>query len=125
MATAVTAFETRTEPFPGISGAKAVYIRGRVTAIEAPALRSALLAELANTTDPYMVIEASGVERMDTAGAAVLVEVLQTAMQSGLKLLVCSPGESVVRMFRLAGLEDVLTCLCTDPEETHRRLLEL
>ena len=125
MAAAVTVFETQTEPIPGISGASVVHVRGRITAMEVPELRAALLLELSNATVPHLVIELGSVERMDTAGAAVLVEAVQTARQSGLKLLVCSPGESVIRMFRLAGLEDMLTCCCSDPEETRRRLLEL
>ena len=90
-----------------------------------PKLREALFLELSNVTDARVVIELGSVEKMDTAGAAVLVEAVLTALELGRKMLVCSPGDSVVKMFRLAGLEDVLTCCCTDPDETRRRLLEL
>jgi anti-anti-sigma factor len=122
---AAAAFETSSEPISGVPGACVVHIRGQVTAIEVPQLREALLLELSNAQDLHVVIELGGVQKMDTAGAAVLVEAVQTALESGRKMLVCSPGDSVVRMFRLAGLEEVLTCCCSDPDETLRRLLEL
>ena len=56
--------------------------------------------------------------------AAVLVEALMAAKRRGLRLLLCSPSESVLRMFRLAGFEEVLDHCCSTPEETRRRLLE-
>lgn len=117
-------FRTETRPLPGVPNAGEIAIRGRVTYEEAPDLRKRILDELARPPASRVVVELSGVEAMDTSGAAVLAEALKAGERRGLRVLLCSPSESVLRIFRLAGFEDVLRCCCTDPEETRRRLTE-
>ena len=111
------------QPVPGIPEAGTIHLRGTVTRDEAPALRRSLLAHIAKTPATKMVLELSGVEKMDTAGAAVLAEAIKRALERNLHILLCSPSTSVLNIFRLAGFEEVLSRCCSDPAETHRRLL--
>ena len=64
----------------------------------------------------------SGVERLDTAAAAVLVEVLVAGQQKELQVLICGSSLAIQRLFRLSGLDDALECCCETPAETKRRL---
>ncbi len=116
-------FQTSVRPVEGVPGACTIRISGRVVLDDAVELREAILGEVARTTATTIVLSLGGVEKMDTAGAAVLIEAVRLGQQRGHKTLLCSPSESVLRMFRLAGLEDVLDCCCPTPEETHRRLV--
>lgn len=99
-----------------------IRLRGRVTHDEAPEARTALLDEMGKQTGSKVVLELGGVESIDTSGAAVLAEVFKAGVSKGKRVLLCSPSESVLRIFRLAGFEDVLNHCCADPEETWRRL---
>ena len=101
-----------------------IHLRGRVTYDEAADVRAALLEELGKQTGTKVVLELGGIEDIDTAGTAVLAEVLKLGLNRGLRVLLCSPSESVMRIFRLAGFEDVLGHCCADPQETWRRLHE-
>jgi anti-anti-sigma factor len=116
-------FETRVETIDDVPGAAYVHFRGRLTLDEVPELRKSILGEIGETSASRLAFELSGVEKLDTAGAAVLIEAIRAGHRRGLKLLLCSPSESVVQMFQLAGLEDVLDYCCSTPEETRRRLL--
>ncbi len=118
------AFQTEVIAVPDMPDVRAFYVKGRVTYHDAPELRKSLLGEISVTSASGLVVELGGVEEMDTSGAAVLVEALMLGRKRGLRLLLCSPSESVLRMFRLAGLEEVLGHCCSDPEETMRRLQE-
>jgi anti-anti-sigma factor len=108
---------------PDVPRASAIKIQGRVTVSEVHELRRSILADVATTSSAQLVLDLGGVEQMDTAGAAVLIEAIQLGKKKDLKLLLCSPSESVIRMFQLAGLEDVLDYCCENPQETMRRLL--
>ena len=108
---------------PDVPQASAVKINGQATVAEVHELRLSILADVAATTSSQLVLDLGGVEQMDTAGAAVLIEAIQLGKKKGLNLLLCSPSESVIRMFQLAGLEDVLDYCCGNPQETMRRLL--
>jgi len=118
------AFQTEVAAAPDNADAKVVVVTGRVTYQDAPELRKSLLGEISATSTSALVVELGGIEQMDTSGAAVLVEALMLGRKRGLRLLLCSPSESVLRMFRLAGLEEVLGQCCSDPAETKRRLQE-
>jgi len=107
-----------------LDGAVAIVVRGRATALEVPRLRRSVLDEVAQTDASAVVLSLSDVETMDSAGAAVLVEAVELCHRRHLKVLVCSSSPNVVRMFRLAGLEDVLQDCCGSPAETKARLLE-
>jgi len=118
------AFETRLVPVRGLADASSVVIRGRAILEEAPELRRALLGRVDEVRTPKTVLYLGDVDEMDTAGAAVVFEALKHGHALGQKVLICSASESVVRMFRLAGLEEALRYCTSCPEETQRRLLE-
>jgi len=115
-------FRIRVEPEIDIPGASYLDLAGRATLDEIPELRDSILAEVGGTAATQLVFRLGGVEKLDTAGAAVLIEAIRLGHQRGLKLWLCSPSESVVQMFQLAGLEEVLDYCCSTPEETRRRL---
>ncbi len=116
------AFSTEVAPIEGMPHASSMALAGRVTLDEASAVRSEILGWLTSTDASRIVMELSNVEKMDTSGAAVLAEAIRVGRDRGQSILLCSPSESVLRIFRLAGFEEVLRCCCADPEETHRRL---
>ncbi len=107
---------------PEVSDAAAIRLTGRITFDEAAAARRAILAALAATPATRVVLELGGVEELDTAGAAVLAEVLKTGEADNKRVLLCRPSESVLKIFRLAGFAEVLDCCCPDVAEVRRRL---
>ena len=117
-------FQTELRDVPELPNVREFHVAGRVTYDEAPAFRTRLLGEVSRSRASVLVVYLGGVEEMDTAGAAVLVESLIQGRKRDLQMLLCSPSESVLRMFRLSGLEDVLNRCCATPDETRRRLLE-
>ena len=116
------AFQTEVTSISQMPEATTVHLRGRVTADEAPELREAILGELRKTAASKLVLELASVEQIDTAGAAVLAEALKFGQNRGMRVLLCSPSEPVMRIFRLAGFDEVLTHCCSDPQETWQRL---
>ena len=116
------AFSAEVAPIEGMPHASSMALAGRVTLDEATAARSEILGWIRATDASRIVMELSNVEKMDTSGAAVLAEAIRVGQDRGQSILLCSPSESVLRIFRLAGFEDVLRCCCSDSEETHRRL---
>lgn len=119
-----TAFQTEVVPIPDIPDASAIHLSGRVTMDSAPRLRDKIMAEVSATAADKLVLELSGIEKIDTAGAAVLVEALKDGQERGMRVLLCSPSDSVTQIFRLAGFEEVLNYCCSCPEETRQRLLQ-
>jgi len=115
-------FQTEVTTIPEMPEAGTIHVRGRVTRREASRLRSSILAEMTGTAARKVVLELAGVEAMDTAGAAVLAEALKYGISRGQRVLLCSPSESVLRIFKLSGFDDVLNHCCADPQETWRRL---
>jgi anti-anti-sigma factor len=116
------AFHAEVTPIEGMPQASTMALAGRFTLDEASAARSEILGWLESTEAARIVMELSSVEKMDTAGAAVLAEAVRVGQDRGQRILLCSPSEPVLRIFRLAGFEEVLQCCCADPAETHRRL---
>ena len=115
-------FEAEVAGIEAMPEAGTVRLRGRVTLDEAPEVRKVLLGAVGKHTGSKLVLELAGVDEIDTSGAAVLAETLKTGLNRGLRVLLCSPSESVMQIFRLAGFEDVLDHCCADPQETWRRL---
>ena len=64
------------------------------------------------------MIDLAGVEAMDTAALAVLVEALREAKAAGRKVFLYMASESVRKIFELAGLRDaLLSCVdCLDSQ---------
>ena len=115
-------FEAEVAGIETMPEAATVRLGGRITFDEAPEVRRLLLDEVGKHTGSKLVLELAGVNEIDTSGAAVLAEALKSGMSRGLRVLLCSPSESVMQIFRLAGFEDVLNHCCADPKETWRRL---
>lgn len=115
-------FRTETAPVAGHDDASTLRVSGRVRYAEAPELRRRVLEWIDETAARRLVISLGGVEDMDTSGAAVLVEALLRGRRSGKSILLCSPSESVMRLFRLAGFEEALEACCATPAETASRL---
>ena len=117
-----SAFTTEVVAYPGVATATAFRIAGHVRYTGAPELRREVLDALATADRPTLVIELGQVDEMDTAGAAVLVEAVLAGREHGRQVLLCSPSESVMRIFRLAGFEEALGASCPTADETRRRL---
>ena len=116
-------FRTEIQAIPGRPDVRKLHVLGQVTYHEAPELREAILSEVSNTHLSALVVELGAVKKMDTAGVAVLVEGLLASRQRGLRMLLCQPSESVLQIFRLAGLHDALEATCARPEEVEQRLM--
>jgi anti-anti-sigma factor len=115
-------FETEVVAIPEIPDASTIRVRGRVRYGQAPELRQVLLKEIDNTPSSSVVLELSEVVEMDTAGAAVLVEALVHGRKRAKRVLLCSPSDSVLQMFRLAGFEEVLDACCPNASDVQHRL---
>ena len=72
--------------------------------------------------DSGAVLELSGVQAIDTAGAAVLVEVWMAGRERGRHVVLCAPSPSVVELFRLGGFEQILHDCCPSPQAARDRL---
>lgn len=117
-------FQAEARATEGVADTREIRIRGKVTFDEAPDLRRTILGEVEESSARRLVLVLGGIDKMDTAGAAVLAEALRLGENRGMQVLLCSPSESVLKIFRLAGFEDVLGHCCADWEETRRRLAE-
>lgn len=89
---------------------------GRATFEQAPRLREALFEAVAAAPGKNLVVELGDVERIDTTCLAVLVEGLMATRESDTTIFLLNPSRSVREVFRLAGLEEALTC-CLDSWE--------
>jgi anti-anti-sigma factor len=123
MSSTMESLRTSVLEVPELTDVIAISVHGHVSYRNASELRQALLREIAKSWASRVVIELGSVRKMDTAGAAVLVEALMLGRKRGKQMLLCTPSESVMRTFRLAGLEDVLEACCPNPDETRRRLM--
>ena len=115
-------FQTEIRPVAGLEDASTLRVRGRIRYAQAPALRQDLLDWVARSRASRLIIELEEVEEMDTSGVAVLVETLAFGRDRSKRILLCSPSESVMRLFRLAGFEEALKACCPSPAEALRRL---
>lgn len=116
------AFQTEVAPTDGMPEAGTIRLRGTVTYREAPEVRSVLLEEVRKHAGNKLVLALGGIERIDTAGAAVLAEALRAGLDRGLHVLLCSPSPAVINIFRLAGFDSVLDHCCENPDVTWSRL---
>jgi anti-anti-sigma factor len=116
------AFQTEVTRIDAMPEAGTIRLRGRVTYREAPELRSVLLQEVRKHAGSKLVLSLGGIEKIDTAGAAVLAEALKAGLDRGLRVLLCSPSPAVINIFRLAGFDSVLDHCCANPDVTWSRL---
>lgn len=115
-------FRTESQPLPEMPSVRKLRISGEITYREAPDLREIVLGEALHSGASKLLVDLSGVERMDTAGMAVLVEALLGSRERNMGMLLCEPSDSVVQIFRLAGFPDILAACCSGFEEAQERL---
>ena len=107
-----SSFHVETKPMRNRPEVPVLHVHGKVLFDDAPAFREKLLSEVARTRASTLVVDLGSVEKMSTAGAAVLVEGLAESREHGLKMLLWAPSESVIQSFHLAGLDDALGACC-------------
>jgi anti-anti-sigma factor len=115
-------FETEIREVPDLEDASTLSIRGSIRYPQAPALRRSMLDWIDSARAGRLIVELEEVEEMDTSGAAVLVESLLYGRDRSKQMLLCSPSESVLRLFHVAGFEEALKACCPSPAEALRRL---
>jgi anti-anti-sigma factor len=109
---------------PGMADSIIAAIAGSIDYGNAHEFRRGLMRLLEAQRPRGMVLEMSGIENLDTAAAAVLVELLMEGRRRGSHVYLCQPSQSVRDLFRLSGLVDALECCCDSPAEVERKLQE-
>jgi anti-anti-sigma factor len=89
-----------------VQGEPLVRLEGALDRETAPDLRKRLLHLARQEGLKRLSLDFSRVDRMDTAGVAVMVEVLQTVSRAGRILCVEGLSEDARRLFRLARLDE-------------------
>lgn len=84
-------------------------LRGRASYRESDQLRQVLFGAIESLGDKNLVVDLEGLERLDTAAMAVLVEGLMETRDSGPDVFLVCASDSVRRVFHLAGLDEALT----------------
>ncbi len=95
-----------------------VDLRGELCMATVAGSRKRLL-QLARKSPAVLVINLAGLQAMDTAGIAVLVEVFRTLRQLGGKLILAALDGKVRQMVQLTRLDQLLT-VCDSVEEALR-----
>lgn len=116
-------FQTEIQEIPGRPDVVKLVVQGNISYREAPEFREVILEEVANTRALVLVIDLVGVERIDTAGLAVLLEGLLAGRHRNLKMFLCQPSQSVLQLFEMAKLHDALEASCATPGEIMQRLM--
>ena len=119
-----SALRTRVTPVPGVPDACAIQIVGPVTYREAWILRKSLVRAISEASGSRLAIDLAGMSEIDTAGAAVLVEAYSLGRARGLRVLLCSPDETAIRLFRLSGVDALMEACCSCPREIRQRLMD-
>jgi anti-anti-sigma factor len=97
-------------------------LTGRVGYEDATALRAILFEMIRGDAPHHIVVELGALERIDTAGVAVLVEGLIAARATGQEMLLCEPSSTVRATFELAGLQEALRSCCQCPKDVQTRI---
>ena len=85
-----------------------LHLRGEASYREAAELRQALFDAIETSLDKNLVVALDEVDRIDTAAMAVLLEGLVATHGRGPDVFLVGAGESVRRVFELAGYEEAL-----------------
>jgi anti-anti-sigma factor len=116
------AYSLHSVSLDGFGGAVVASISGSVHYGNAADLRRQLLQILAAEPEGAVVLELGAVESMDTAAAAVLVEILMQGRKRGIQVFLCGASPAVQRLFQLAGLDEALAQCCDSTAEVQQRL---
>jgi anti-anti-sigma factor len=93
---------------PTQSGGMAVELEGPVTQETVPEIRRDLFRKARNSGGSHFAVDLSGVSFMDTAGLAMLVELLSLTSKMDTILEIWGANTEIKRMVQLAGLDAVL-----------------
>lgn len=89
------------------SGAAVLRVDGRLTMVDAPALRAAVGEAVAGAATT-VVVDLSGCEFMDSSGLGAVIAGLKAARQAGGDLRLAAPSPQVLTVLQLTNLERVL-----------------
>lgn len=101
---------------------RSLALSGRISYVEATQLREVLFRMIGKDAPRDLVVELGAVDKIDTAGVAVLVESLAAARSLDQRLLLCEPADTVRAIFQLAGLTEALQACCGCPADVGARL---
>lgn len=73
-----------------------------------PTARKVMLKAIKKQSPGFVEIHAHGLESVDTAGLALLVEIRRILQKKSVSLRMAGLDDGVLRMIRLARLDDVL-----------------
>jgi anti-sigma B factor antagonist len=90
------------------AGAAIVSVSGEVDMFTSPDLRHEL-QRLTEDAVPRIVVDLKEVNFMDSSGIATLVQALKEARPFGGKVVLAAPGETVMRVLRLANLTSLFS----------------
>lgn len=77
--------------------------------IETSAVLKERLGEILEEKMASIIINAEDLEYIDSTGLGMLISVIKTLKTSGKELVIVSPKDSVLKLFRITGLDKVFT----------------
>jgi anti-anti-sigma factor len=86
-------------------GAVSIAIQGRLDLETVPGIRKGLLKDFKKRHPTEVVVDLAGIERMDTAGVALLVELRNLVTGKGGAWRLEKASDAVMKMLELARLE--------------------
>jgi anti-anti-sigma factor len=94
----------------------AAVLTGRLTVDSSPSIRSALLGLICKSACVILDIDLCGVTRIDTAGLATLLEVLDTAHEQSVHLRLVGLSGQVRKLAELVQLDQIAQTLGSEVE---------
>ncbi len=90
-------------------GSLLIFLSGELTRREVRSVRDRLLREMRSVTDlKHVAVDISKLDRIDTAGVALLVLLCRHVNALKATFRLCNPGDKVRRVFKLAQIEEFL-----------------
>lgn len=93
---------------PNGTGSAVVSVTGELDVFTAPDLETRL-SELIESGTSDVVIDLTSVEFLDSTGLGVMVKGLKWAKEAGGGLRVVAADEKIVKVFRITGLDEVMS----------------
>jgi anti-sigma B factor antagonist len=81
--------------------------QGRLNMVSGPALRDAVVREVADGC-PRVVVDLSGIAFMDSSGLGALIGSLKAAREKGGDLRIVSPSTQVAMVLKLSNVDSIL-----------------
>ena len=104
----------------GEADADLFLVRGIASMRDALSLRRSLRQAISESSQRFLLVDLHGVQRIDIAAIAMLVEALLCRADDSPEILLCGPSESVRRVFRMAHLQGLLGRCYSCREEAQR-----